>query len=258
MKLHPSRTLLCLVLGCAFATFGTAQADRGKHGAKHPPGPRGVYTTVSGAVSQFNYDPEAEVEGFLLSNNTLVHLPPRIRARVATSVHKGDQVQIAGFGQTSPSGIQTIEAQKIEDQTSGLTLTTPQPGAAAPYSGSGRIQQLNYGPDGAVNGFMSDNGTLARLAPFAAGNPSSVKVGSTIAYSGYARNTMSGRTVVDVQSLTVNGQVLNVNPAGRSHPGPSPVPPPAADRPASKPVKDVALPPGRTAEPPAPPTPPRN
>ena len=267
MKLHLSRTMLCLAIACAAATIGTAQAEKGRRDAPPPPAalaPQGVYTTVTGTVSQLNYDRDAEVEGFLLSNNTLVHMPPRVGARVATSIHTGDNVQIAGLAQTSRSGVQTVEAQRIQDRSSGLTLTVPQPGAAAPYSGSGRIQQLNYGPDGAVNGFVVDNGTLARVSPFAPGNPSSVRVGATVAYSGYARNTMSGRTVVDVQTLTINGQALSMNPAGRGEPAPPPPAPraagnPGAGNPDSAAPRDVApLPAGRTAEPPPPPAPPQN
>ncbi|MDQ2947618.1 MAG: hypothetical protein M3Y27_17080, partial [Acidobacteriota bacterium] len=118
-------------------------------------------TTVSGTISQFNYDLDADIEGFLLSNHTLVHLPPRAAARLGTSLHTGESVQVAGLAQTSSSGFQTIEAQSITDRAAGKTFTMLLPGAAAPFSVSGRIQQLNYGPDGAVNGFLLDNGTLA-------------------------------------------------------------------------------------------------
>ncbi len=262
MKLHASRTSLCLVIGCALATIGTAQPARGRRDAPPPPAASagtGVYTTVSGTVSQFNYDRDAEVEGFLLSNNTLVHLPPRVSARVATSVHAGDKVEISGFAQTSRAGVQTVEAQRIQDRSSGVTLAVPQPGAPAPYSGSGRIQQLNYGPDGAINGFVFDNGTLARVSPFAATNPSSVRVGATVTYAGYARNTTSGRTVVDVETLTINGQVVSMTQAGREEPAPPPPPAASAGGPSAPAGPAVTLPPaGRTAEPPAPPAPPQN
>jgi hypothetical protein len=117
------------------------------------------------------------------------------------------------------------------------------PGAAAPYSGSGRIRQLNYGPDGAVNGFLLGNGTLAMLPPFTATNSSPVRVGASVRYSGYARNTMSGRTVVDVQTLSINGQTLNMTDAG----APPPSPPPAAG----------PAPVGGPDEPPPPPPPPQ-
>lgn len=264
MKLYASRILLCSLLGCALATIGVAQGPRGRRATPPAGGPApaaGVYTTVSGTISRFNYDPDAEVEGFLLSNNTLVHLPPRAAAHIVNSVHAGDNVKIAGVAQTSPAGVQTIEAQSVQDETSGKAFTVPQPGAAAPYSGSGRIQQLNYGPDGAVNGFVFDNGTLARVAPFAGSNPSSVRVGATVGYSGYARNTLSGRTVVDVQTLTINRQALSVGMAGpmarRSGLAAAPQAAPAGARPGAGTVAPgrPAQPEGRTDEPPPPPAP---
>jgi len=259
MKSYASRILLCSALGCALASVGVAQGRRGRRGGPPPgaPAQAGVYTTVSGTISQFNYDRDAEVEGFLLNGKTLVHLPPRAAPRIGTSLRKGESIQIAGFSQTSPSGFQTIEAQSITDRASGKAFTIPQPGAPAPYSGSGRIQQLNYGADGAINGFLLENGTLATVPSFAAANPSSIRVGAPIAYSGYARNTMSGRTVVAIHTLNVNGQPLTIGPAGRGK-GPGGPPPPVAGAPTPPaPPEAGPQPTGRTDEPPPPPVPAR-
>jgi hypothetical protein len=256
MKLSLSRTIICAALVCTATLTASAQGKRGR-----PPGPAptGTYTTVSGAISQFNYDREAEVEGFLLNNNTLVHLPPRAAARLASSLHAGDNVQVSGFAQTSPSGFRRVEAQSLQDRTSGKAFTVPQPGAAAPYSGSGRIQQLNYGPDGAVNGLLLSDGTLVTVPPFSTSNPTSIRVGATVAYSGYARRTMSDRTVVNAQTLTINGQQLALAaPAGPRGAAPPPPPPggPAAPGPGGPRTTAPPPPPqNRTAEPPPPPPP---
>ncbi|HEX4809319.1 MAG TPA: hypothetical protein VH325_10330 [Bryobacteraceae bacterium] len=240
MKLYQSRALLVSLVSLSAIATAAAQGPRGRRGGP-PPGPppqTGMYTTVSGAITQFNYNRDAEIEGFLLNNDTLVHLPPQAAPRIGVSIHARDNVQISGYEQTSATGFKTIEAQAIEDRTSGKSFTVPQPGASAPYSCSGRIQQLNYGPDGAINGFLLDNGTLAAVPAFAATNPSSIHAGATVAYTGYARSTLAGRTVVDVQSLTINGQSLIVNPSTSGGPaGAGPVPP------------------GRTDEPPPPPPP---
>ncbi len=254
MKQYQSRILLYALLGGALVTSGSAQGRPGRRGgppAAAPPPQAGEFKTVTGTISQFNYDREGEIEGFLLSDHTLVHLPPRAAGRIGPAMHTGDNVQITGFAQTSPSGMQTIESQGIQDRTSGKTFSLPQPGAAAPYSGSGRIQQLNYGPDGSVNGLLLNNGTLAAVAPFGAANPSSVQVGATVAYTGYARNTVSGRTVVDVQTLTINGQTLamGMGPVNRRRG----VPPVPTGAPAPSPAGPA--PAGRTDEP-APPPPP--
>ena len=273
MKQYLPRVLLCSVLSCALATIGAAQGRRGRRGAPPAGAPpqAGLYTTMSGTIAQLNYDPDGNVAGFLLNNNTLVNLPPRAAPYVGTSVRRGDNVQIAGYAQTSPAGVQTIDAQSIQDRTFGKSFTIPQPGAAAPYSGSGRIQQLNYARDGAINGFLLDNGTLAAVPPFAATNPSSIRVGSIVAFTGYARNTISGRTVVNVQSLSINGQPLTLGMAGPvGGPGAPPPPPvgpqagpgtlppaPAAVGPAPPAPPATPLPAGRTNEPPPPPPPPQ-
>ena len=274
MKLDVSRILLCSVLSCALVTIGSAQGRRGRRGGPPPgaqPEQAGVYATVSGTISQFNYDRDGEVAGFLLNNNTLVNLPPRAALYIGNSLRRGDSVQIAGYAQTSPAGVQTVNAQSVQDRASGKAFTVPQPGAAAPYSGSGRIQQLNYGPDGAINGFLFDNGMLATVPPFAATNPTSIRVGSAVAYTGYARNTISGRTVVDIQSLSINGQPLTFRmagpaagpgapppppPAGPQRGPGAPPPPPAAGGPVPPPPAAAGPPPaGRTNEPPPPPPP---
>ena len=272
MKLYRSRILLCSLLSCVLAAGAAAQGRRGPRGGPPPgaaPVPGGLYTTVSGAISQFNYDRDAEIEGFLLNNNTLVHLPPQAAPRIGLSVRAGDSLEVRGYAQTSPAGLQTIEAQSIQDRTTGKTFSVPQPGAAAPYSGSGRIRQLNYGPDGAINGFWLDNGVFATVPPFAANNPSSIRIGGTISYTGYARNTVSGHTAVDIQSISGNGQplALGVNGSGGPPPPPpgrpgAPAPPPpvgAATPPPPPPGGGPGVPappPGRNDQPPPPPPPP--
>lgn len=255
MKQHQSNTLLTGLLGISLTALAAAQGPR----AILPAAP-GTLTTVSGTISQFNYDRDAEVEGFLLNNKTLVHLLPQAAAQLSPAMHSGDNVQVTGNEQTTNTGFQTIEAQAVRDRTSGKSLTLPQPGPGAPFSSSGRIQQFNYGPDGAINGLILENGTLATIPPFSAANPSFLKVGSTIAYRGYARATTSGRTVVDTQSLTVNGQSITLN-------RPSAPPPPPAElrrRPVVPPPPAMAIgpnalpaPAGRTEEPPPPPVPPQ-
>src|SRR5271167_3020973 len=96
--------------------------DGGPGGAPWAGMQPGTYTTVTGTISQFNYDQEAEIEGFLLSNGSLVQLPRGVAAKLVPSLHAGDNVTVAGMARTSPTGFQTITAQSIKDSTSGKSL----------------------------------------------------------------------------------------------------------------------------------------
>ncbi len=275
------KVVLKMMFGGMLASALVAGAPQG------PPAPvaAGTYATVSGRIAQLNYDRDAQVEGFLLNDHTLVHLPPPVAPRMAMSLKAGDTVQVAGYSRMSVSGFQSIEAQQIQDRTSGGAITVPTPGAAAPFSESGRIRQLNYDADGAVDGFLLDNGTFVTMPPYSASNPSSIRAGGSTAFSGYARRTLDGRTVVDVQTLSVNGQTLNVAVAGpvggpdapprprrmrRNAPPPPPdmAGPPAGPVPAGAPppppnsagpnaAPPAASTPAGTAEPPPPPAPPQ-
>ena len=245
-----TRWLAIGVLVLNVTDIGAAQGRVRRPAA--PAVPVGTYTTVSGTIAQFNYNRDALVEGFLLSDKTLVHLPPNAAPLIGPALHAADSVTITGYAITSAAGLRTIEAREVKDRTLGKTYTIPQPGPAAPYSGSGRVQQLNYGADGSVNGFLLDNGTLAELPPYSADNPSSISPGLPVTFTGYARSTLMGRTVVDLQTLSVNGQTLTIQPAarrsGRADAPGAPAPaPPASNR---------ARPGGQMDEPTPPPPPP--
>lgn len=260
MKPFLKKLMIGSIIGCSLFE-ASAQGRRGARAGSPPdlaPPQAGTYTTLSGTVAQLNYNREAEVSGFLLDKNTLVELPRRAAAVAGATLHQGDSVQIAGMLETAPTGFKMLRAQSLQDRTSGKNFAEPQPGAAAPYSGSGRIQQLNYGPGGTVNGFLLDNGVMANVPGFNANNPSSIKVGATVTVAGFARTTMGSRTAVDVQTLTANGQTVTMAVARPEAPprparGPrslAPPPPPNGPAPPNTPGPD------RVADQPPPPPPP--
>jgi hypothetical protein len=186
-----------------------------------PPVPAPVITpvtTVTGSISQFNYGPDGRVEGFVVAPNTLVNLPPDWAIQVEMLAKTGNQVRATGSVSVTASGMQILEPQSID--VAGKTLATVAPSQPAPYAGSGTIGSLNYGPQGEINGFVLQNGVLARTPPFGASDVSVVKPGANIAVSGFARITASGRTVVDVQTITANGQTIAMNAAPPDAPGP--------------------------------------
>jgi hypothetical protein len=98
------------------------------------------------------------------------------------------------------------------------------PGQAAPLaqtmnSRRGTIKAFNSGPNGETNGFILSDGT-AILFPAEMGDQfrATVREGSRISVMGMSRFGVSGRMVVNAQTITANGQTFTV-------PVPPPVPP---------------------------------
>lgn len=189
-----------------------------------PPAPaqgaQAPVSTVSGSIAQFNYGPDARVDGFLLAPNTLVTLPPDWAIQVEMIAKPGMAVRVTGSVSATASGMQVVDAQRVD--VDGKTLSVLQPSEPAPYAGSGAIRSLNYGREGEVNGFVLQNGVMARTPPFGASDLSVLRPGANISFSGFARMTPSGRAVVEVQSITANGQTIALNAMPPAGPGPRP------------------------------------
>jgi hypothetical protein len=188
-----------------------------------PPTPlAGAVSSVSGSISQFNYGPDGRVQGFLVAPNTLVSLPPDWAMQVELLAKPGDPVRATGYASSVSSGMQIVQPQTLS--VAGRTLKVAEPSLPAPYAGSGVIRSLNYGPQGEVNGFLLQNGIIALTPPIGTDDVSVVKPGASISVSGFARTTPTGRRVVDVQTITANGQTIAMNPVPLSPVGPGPRP----------------------------------
>jgi hypothetical protein len=219
-----------------------------------PPAPAPLTTatsSVTGSISQFNYGPDGRVQGFVVAPNTLVSLPPDWAMQLEFLAKVGDQVRASGFATPAASGMQIMQPQTLS--VGGRTLNLAQPSPPAPYAGSGVIRALNYGPQGEVNGFVLQNGIIALTPPMGTSDVSVVKAGASISVSGFARSSPTGRTIVDVQTITANGQTIAMNPPpaapgpGRGPRGrgaPPPPPPPPADAAAPGPPPPPPPPPG--------------
>lgn len=230
-----------------------------------PAQPQSQSTTLTGSISQFNYGPDGRIAGFVMAPNTLVNLPPDWAMQVEMLAKPGNSARVLGAVTTNAAGMQIVQPQSLE--VAGKTLSLNPPSQPAPYAGSGTIRALNYGRGGEVNGFILQNGIIARTQPFGMSDLSVIKPGANISLSGFARSTPSGRTVVEVQSITANGQTIAMNMAPAAGPGRGgpkgkrgrggPPAPPAAGAPAPPPAAGApAPPPPPAAGAPAPPPPP--
>lgn len=180
-----------------------------------PPPPFGSSGSVSGTISQLNYGPEMDVTSFLVNGNTLVTFPPHVGPGLSPILRSGETVEINGYTSSTASGMQRIELVTIN--AGGKTFSVPQPGQFTTYSGSGKVTQLNYNREGDVDGFLLDNGVFVKVPPPASATlGSSVQIGSQLSITGYSHQSMTGRTVVDLQSL--NGQTVAYAPPGPPRP----------------------------------------
>lgn len=203
------------------AGYGTP--PRPAPGYVPPPPAYGTMTSVSGVITQFNYGPNAQPESFMLNRSTIVHFPPDLGCAVSGMVKIGDTVKVDGLATTNYYGTQTLELQDLNDSTNERQFSVPQPWSPTAYSASGTIRQLNYGPQGDINGFWINN-VLVHIPPMAPGTSSALQSGATASVSGYAHRTFNNKIAVDASSLTINGQTVPIYPAPPPVPGPPPPP----------------------------------
>lgn len=196
--------------------------------AQAPPPTYTSPTSLSGSISQLNYGPDLQANGFILNNNTIVTLPPEAGGFLAAYLKPGGAVQLQGYLSTTATGLQRLDLISFTDTASGRTFTIPQPGQFTAYSGTGTVTQFNFNREGEVDGFFLNNGVFAKTPPpYGATLRSTVSLGSTVSIAGNAHQVLTGQTVVDVQTL--NGQTIAPAapagpPAGPARGGAPPIP----------------------------------
>ncbi len=170
---------------------------------------------IRGIVQRFTLAPKGELDGFVLTDGTAVHMPPHLSAQLAAAIRQGDPVLIHGYRLSTVPLIVAVEAtdtatnQTVIDQgppPPGFAPPPPPPGMPAPGAQpatiNGRVQTLLYGPAGDLNGAVLEDGTIIRLAPPAAFQGASLLApGRTVSVQGWALSTAYGR-VIEVQAIS--------------------------------------------------------
>jgi hypothetical protein len=72
-----------------------------------------------GTVQRFTLTPRGELDGFLLTDGTEVHLPPHLSDQLATAVRPGDPVSVRGY--RSPAA-PLIVATTVTDTSTNQTV----------------------------------------------------------------------------------------------------------------------------------------
>lgn len=109
-------------------------------GPDAPPPPRAaVYpevpsSTVRATIRQFNYGPEGEISGFVLSNNMQVNLPPEFAYQTDSIARLKSEITVTGYPRQTATGKTILDAISIT--ANGQTIAVPAgpagPGAAPP------------------------------------------------------------------------------------------------------------------------------
>ncbi|ASW01567.1 hypothetical protein [Paraburkholderia aromaticivorans] len=215
-----ARAAAALALITATAACAAQPVPRTQDGAPLPPpsadapvppppapvaAPReGVPTTVSGVVRRFVINPEGDVDGMLLADNTLVRFPPHLGAQVAATIAPGATVNVNGVAQANG----TLRASQIADTTSGRSIVDqPPPGAQrlpkslagvglVKLDAAGRVLRVTSAPRGEPDGVLLMDGTVIKLTPPAAARFTNLlQPGAMVAAQGYGTRNRYGQSL---------------------------------------------------------------
>lgn len=159
---------------------------------------------VSGTLSRLTINPEGEVDGFVLTDGTLVHLPPHLGTQLTALARPGERVTVAGerrFGDD-------IHARVVRNDRTGAALSDQPPAPAAPVppalrgvnlarlSVSGVVRRVTRAPRGEPDGVMLDNGAIVKLTVPAAQQFGGLLVpGARVAAVGYGTRNAYGEAL---------------------------------------------------------------
>jgi len=192
-----------------------------------------------GIVQRFTLTPRGDLDGFVLTDGTDVHVPPHLSTQLAAAVRPGDSVSVRGY---RSAAVPLVVATAVNDPVTNQTVADqgpPPPGFGPPplppgvpassaqqTSLNGRVQTSLYGPAGDLNGAVLEDGTIVRVSPSTACQLTSVLApGQPVAVQGWGLNTAYGR-VVGAQAIGLA--------SGQSTPA---VPPSIGARPPQSPIR---------------------
>jgi hypothetical protein len=161
-----------------------------------------VVSSAAGVVKRYTINPEGDIDGLLLADDTLINFPPHLGGHVAATVAPGESVRATGFSASAGS----LRAQQIANAASGRTVIDQPPPADTPrlpkalrgvglvkLDVSGRVLRATTAPRGEPDGVLLADGTIVKLTPpVALQFPNLLQAGATIAARGYGTRNRYG------------------------------------------------------------------
>ena len=184
-------------------------------------GPGAIAIRPSEPVYLLN--PDADVDGLLLSDGTVVKFPPHLGAALTAAVAPGARVSVVGFpGASTPWG-HAVHALSVTNTATGETVVDQPPAGPGippfaraatrtPLTVSGTVSRVLVNPPGDVDGLVLTSGEEVRFPPHlgqtvvrALGG----QTGAAITASGYGARSAFG-TAVEADSMVIGNQTLSL------------------------------------------------
>jgi hypothetical protein len=191
-------------------------------------------TNATGTITQLNYGEGGTIEGFLIGTNILLSFPTNVAGGIGTLGVVGNSVTYSGTSFANSTGFQSVRVTNFTNNTTKATFTSTTPTTTAYGPTSGTVKQLNYDPNGAIDGFVFTPSSSTTPVFVSTGSRASatlkplLAVGATVSVTGtttvnptITACVATGNLVaVDASSLTVGGQtiVLTGSGNGGGHP----------------------------------------
>lgn len=162
-------------------------------------------SVTTGVVKRYLINPEGDIDGLLLSDDSLVRFPPHVGANIAAIAAPGDSIRVSGTAE--PDGV--LRAQQITNTHSGQSAIDQPPAANAPrlppslrgvglvkLDASGRVLKVTTAPRGEPDGVLLADGTVIKLTPPGARQfPALLQPGALVAAHGYGTRNRFGQSL---------------------------------------------------------------
>lgn len=173
---------------------------------------------VSGTLARMTINPEGDVDGFVLTDGTLVRLPPHLGTQLVALARPGERVTVAGERRLGDD----LHARVVRNDRTGASLSDQPPAPAAPMppalrgvnltriSVSGVVRRVMRAPRGEPDGVMLDDGAIVKLTVPAAQQFGGLLVpGARVAAVGYGTRNAYGEAL-QATAFGAPGRVVNL------------------------------------------------
>ncbi|WP_213779382.1 hypothetical protein [Caballeronia sp. dw_276] len=167
--------------------------------------PATTASVTTGVVKRYLINPEGDIDGLLLGDDSLVRFPPHVGASVAAIAAPGDSIRVNGFAE--PGG--ALRVQQVTNTRSGQSAIDQPPAVntqrlppslrgvgLVKLDASGRVLKVTTAPRGEPDGVLLADGTVIKLTPPGARQfPALLQPGALVAAHGYGTRNRFGQSL---------------------------------------------------------------